>query len=228
MGNLEDIMKIYKLIFCIVGFITSSFSDRNLTEQLFLNAGLVNIHNYDRSIKVDLVNSHKKKNFFNKNFYQGLQKAYLQKSVAQKLAKAQKILKTKHPQYSLLIMDAARPNSVSFKMYEQMKGTKFEKFVANPYKGSLHNYGVAVDLTIVDSKGNQLDMGFTPFYKSKVAIVFSYIFTGRKKLTKVQKENRLLLKNIMKQAGFIPLGFEWWHFDGFTKSYTKKHFKMIK
>ena len=85
---------------------------------------------------------------------------YLRKEIAIKLSKAQKILKTKHPGYSLLILDAARPRSVSRLMYEKMKGTKFEKHVANPNKGSMHNYGVAVDISIVDENGEELTWGF--------------------------------------------------------------------
>gem|GEM_PF-6487324 len=55
-------------------------------------------------------------------------------------------------------------------MYDKMKGTKFEKFVDNPKKGSMHNFGVAFDFTIVDGNGKKIDMGFTPFYKSNLSI----------------------------------------------------------
>ena len=66
--------------------------------------------------------------YFRKNYYYGLSKAYLRKEIAIKLSKAQKILKTRHPDYSLLILDAARPRSVTRLMYDKMKGTKFEKY----------------------------------------------------------------------------------------------------
>ncbi|MGA1867578.1 MAG: hypothetical protein ACMUJM_03425 [bacterium] len=48
-------------------------------------------------------------------------------------------------------------------MYDKMKGTKFEKYVANPKMGSMHNYGIAVDVPIVNRNGKEIDMGFTPF-----------------------------------------------------------------
>ena len=97
-------------------------------------------------------------------------KAYLQKEVAVKLSKAQAILRSRKTACSLLIVDAARPRSISRWMYEKMKGTKFEKYVANPEKGSLHNYGIAVGITIVDAKGAELDMGFTPSRKSTLEL----------------------------------------------------------
>jgi D-alanyl-D-alanine dipeptidase len=122
----------------------------NLIEQKFINAGLVDIASLDKSIQVNLVNSDSRKNFFRENYYQGLQRAYLRKIVALKLSKAQKLLKNKYPLYSLQILDAARPRSVSKAMYKKMKGTKFEKYVANPAKGSMHNYGIAADITNKD------------------------------------------------------------------------------
>ncbi len=194
-----------------------------------MKAGLVDVQRIDPTIQVDLVNSDPNKNYFRKNFYDGLKTAYLRKEVALKLSKAQKILKAKHDGYALLILDAARPRSVSQKMYDQMKGTKYEKFVANPAKGSMHNYGIAVDITIVDAAGDELDMGFSPFRKSTLALYWQY---ARKKmggrLTDQQKKNRKLLADTMTAAGFIPLSFEWWHFNGLPKAEARKRFRIIE
>lgn len=129
----------------------------------------------------------------------------MRKEVAIKLSTAQKTLKAKHSKYSLLILDAVRPRSVSKKMYEKMKGTKFEKYVANPKKGSMHNYGIAVDITIVDENGNEFDMGFSPFRKSKLELYwqFAKLKMGFK-LNKEHSKNRKLLSDTMKKAGFLP------------------------
>ena len=142
----------------------------NDVQRKFIRAGLVDVNTVDETIQVDLVNSDPKKNFFRENFYHGLDKAYLRKKVARKLAGAQALLKSKHPNLSLEILDAARPRSVSRKMYEKMKGTPYERYVAHPDKGSMHNYGIAVDITIVDARGRELDMGFSPFRKSTPAL----------------------------------------------------------
>ena len=163
------------LIVAFFGIITSGDCNANETEMKLIDAGLVNVNEVDETINVDLVNSDPDKNFFRENYNNGLNKAYLRKEVAIKLSLAQKYLKSEFPEYSILIMDAARPRSVSKRMYDKMKGTKFEKYVANPNKGSMHNYGIAVDVTIVDVNGDEIDMGFTPFFKSNLAIYWGYL-----------------------------------------------------
>jgi D-alanyl-D-alanine dipeptidase len=201
----------------------------NEIENKFIKAGLIDIHTIDSSIQVDLVNSAPKKNYFRENYYNGLSKAYLRKEIAIKLSKAQKILKTRQPGYSLLILDAARPRSVSRLMYEKMKGTKFEKYVANPNRGSMHNYGIAVDISIVDENGEELDMGFSPFRKSTLELYWQ--FAKMKigfKLSKEQTENRKLLSDTMKKADFLPLSFEWWHFNGMPKDQARRKYEIIE
>ena len=201
----------------------------NEIEEKFINAGLVDISTVASTVGVSLVNSDPKKNFFRENYYDGLDKAYLQREVALKLAEAQKILKSKHPALSLQILDAARPRSISQAMYDKMKNTLFESYVANPKSGSMHNYGIAVDITIVDENRDELDMGITPFNKNTVQIYWEY---AKKKLgrqlTTEQEKNRKLLSDTMKEAGFFPLSFEWWHFNGMEKEKARKAFKIIE
>lgn len=218
-------------LFIIVPFFLTvgNTAQVNEIEKRFVDAGLVDISTIDNTIQVDLVNSDPKKNYFRENYYDGLDKAYLRKEVAIKLSNAQKILKTNHPKYSLLVLDAARPRSVSKKMYEKMKGTKFEEYVANPQKGSMHNYGIAVDITIVDENRKEIDMGFSPFRKSKLELYwqFAKLKMGFK-LNKEQAENRKILSDTMKRAGFLPLRLEWWHFNGMPKDKTRKTYQIIE
>jgi len=225
-------MKISKLYIIIISaffiFFTNANGRANEIEKKFEAAGLINVHAIDKSIKVDLVNSDPDKNYFRENFYNGLNKAYLRKEVAKKLSLAQKHLKSQFPDYSILIMDAARPRSVSQLMYDKMKGTKFEKFVANPKKGSMHNYGIAVDVTILDGNEKEIDMGFTPFYKSNLSIYWGYAKLKMFNLSETQKQNRKLLSNVMKRAGFIPLSHEWWHFNGMPKDEARNKYQIIE
>jgi D-alanyl-D-alanine dipeptidase len=201
----------------------------NEIENKFIKAGLVDIKTIDGSIQVDLVNSDPKKNYFCENYYNGLNKAYLRNETAIKLSNAQRILKANYPKFSLLILDAARPRSVSKMMYEKMKGTRFEKYVANPKKGSMHNYGIAVDITIVDVKNRELDMGFSPFRKSTLELYWQFAKMKMGfKLNKDQTENRKLLSDSMKKAGFIPLSYEWWHFNGMPKDQARRKYKIIE
>jgi len=80
-------------------------------------------------------------------------------------------------------------------------------YVANPSKGSIHNRGGAVDITLVDQSGNELDMG-TGFdhFGPEAAI-------GYEKLPEKVKSNRKLLQDIMGRHGFSVLRSEWWHFN---------------
>lgn len=200
----------------------------NDVERSFQQAGLISIDKIDSTIDVRLVNSNKSANIFRKDFYSGLEKAYLRKEVALKLKKAQVLLKKKYPDYSLCILDAARPHWVSKAMYEQLKDTEFKKFVANPKRGSMHNYGIAVDVTIIHDD-TLLDMGPTPFFKSRSEIKGMYKRQQKgEKPTKEQLKNRKLLSSIMLRAGFYPLSFEWWHFNGLKKEVARKRYKMIK
>jgi D-alanyl-D-alanine dipeptidase len=217
------------LVLVAISFSSKAICEPNEIEQRFINAGLVDVNSIDNSIQIDLVNSDPSKNYFRENFYDGLNRAYLQKEVALKLAKAQQILKARFPDYSLLIMDSARPRSVSVLMYEKMKGTKYEKYVANPKKGSMHNYGIAVDITIVNKDGEKLDMGFTPFYKSEASIYWQFIkMKLSSKISPEQSKNRKLLSDVMIGAGFKPLNFEWWHFNGMPKQDARKKYKIIE
>ena len=222
-------MKTYCIFFILfIVLITVSNSHANEIEKKFVKARLIDIHEVDKTIKVDLVNSDPDNNFFRENYYNGLNKAYLRREVAEKLSSAQKYLKSQSPRYSILIMDAARPRSVSQLMYDKMKGTKFEKFVANPNKGSMHNYGIAVDVTIVDGNDEEIDMGFTPFYKSNLSIYWGYAKLKMFDLSEAQKKNRKLLLTIMKQAGFLPLSYEWWRFNGIPKDEARKKYRIIE
>ncbi len=221
--KLHTVFQIFLLLLLSVSALANEIENR------FLKAGLVDITTIDPTIRVDLVNADAEKNFFQEDFYNGLQKAYLQKEIALKLSKAQKILQKQYPDYSLQILDAARPRSISLKMYNKMKGTRFEKYVANPQNGSMHNYGIAVDITIVDNNQRELDMGPTPFRKKRTQIYWNY-FTKKlgKKLTSKQRKNRKLLSNVMQKAGFYPLSFEWWHFNGIKKEQARKRYNIIE
>jgi len=220
---------IIRIFLSIIWLSMSTALLANGIEEKFLQAGLVDVNSIDKSIKVDLVNSDQDKNFFEEDFYGGLNKAYLRTAVVVKLSKAQDILKKDQPTYSLQVLDAARPRSVSRAMYEKMKGTRFERYVANPDKGSMHNYGIAVDITIVDGSGDKLDMGPSPFYSSHAAIYLQYFL---KKIgfgiSAEQQQNRDLLKRVMLKAGFYPLSHEWWHFNGMKKADARRTYSIIE
>lgn len=106
--------------------------------------------------------------------------------------------------YGLKIFDAYRPYSVTVSFWELVKD---ERYVANPSKGSGHNRGLAVDLTIIDLKtGKELDMG-TGF--DNFTDTAHHEFT---QLPQAVLANRELLKTMMQKHGFALLETEWWHY----------------
>jgi D-alanyl-D-alanine dipeptidase len=81
------------------------------------------------------------------------------------------------------------------------------EYVADPAKGSIHNRGGAVDITLVDASGKELDMGTTfDFFGPEASHYYE-------KLTDEVKQNRFLLKKIMKKSNFISFDSEWWHYN---------------
>ena len=190
-------------------------------------AGLVSITSIDTNIVVELKYS-TTDNFTGQNLYGDFQEAYLQPEVAKMLGVAQKQLKDIHSKWNLIVYDAARPRSVQQKMWDVVKNTNWKNYVASPASISMHSYGVAVDLSIVDEYGKPIDMG-TPFddFSEKSEPRHENKFLQEKQLTQEQINNRLLLRNIMKNAGFRPINNEWWHFDAMTREQAKAKYTPI-
>lgn len=202
--------------------------DESSLEKNLIDMGLIDIQSLDATIKID-VKYTTTDNFMKADAYGDLNKIFLQKEVAEMLAKAHIALKKEHPNYHFIVFDGARPFRVQQKMWEIVKGTDMAHYVARPdAKGSMHNYGCAVDLSIIDENGKELDMG-TPFdYLGALAQTTTeaaYIKQG--KLTKAQVENRLILRRAMESVGFSVLNREWWHFNAFADGVVLKKYKKI-
>jgi D-alanyl-D-alanine dipeptidase len=191
-------------------------------------AGLVDIQRLDRSLRVELKYS-TTDNFMHADVYGDLDTCYLQREVAEMLVKAQTLLKMRHPGFSLKVFDGARPRRVQVIMWNIVKGTDQQKYVTSPANGSIHNYGSAVDLTITDAHGDDLDMG-TPYdFLGELAQPrYEERFLAAGKLTKAQVERRILLRNTMISAGFTAISNEWWHFDAFSRSEAKQRYEILE
>jgi D-alanyl-D-alanine dipeptidase len=219
---------------CILLFIILSFVEQPppviSKPQMCLDMekmGLIDVRTLDPTIRVVLPYA-SNNNFTGQVLYESSQYAYLQPEVAAMLAKASQLLKEKYPQYRLLVLDAARPLSVQRKMWNIVKGTPKNIYVANPAKTGLHNYGAAVDITITNDLGIALDMG-TPFdfFGIEAQTNKEQQMLKQGKLTQKQLNNRLLLRNVMNQAGFITYQREWWHFNACSLSEAKSKYKVI-
>ena len=146
---------------------------------------------------------------------------------AAKFQKACEILMKEKPGWKFVVFDAFRPISLQKKLYQQVKGTAKAHYVAYPSYG-IHCYGFAIDLSLLDDKGKVLDMGTDfddfselaePRYEAKS------LHSGE--LTKEQYANRLLLRSIMKRAGFHQLQREWWHYEALPENIVRQRYKQL-
>ncbi len=140
-------------------------------------------------------------NFMKKAVYPSA-RCLLQQPVAERLSRVQARLEQEG--LGLKIFDAYRPLSAQWELWKAMPNPTF---VADPRKGSKHNRGAAVDLTLIDSLGNELEMPtqydeFVKAARSDYHDLPAHIL-----------KNRAKLHNAMKAEGFIPNPSEWWHFD---------------
>jgi D-alanyl-D-alanine dipeptidase len=106
--------------------------------------------------------------------------------------------------FKIKIFDCYRPLDIQKKMWAIVSNPKY---VANPSKGSIHNRGGAVDITLVDVKGKELDMG-TAFDYFGVEASHNY-----PNFSKEIKSNRKLLKKNMEKECFNSFDSEWWHYN---------------
>jgi D-alanyl-D-alanine dipeptidase len=168
-------------------------------------------------------------NFLGRNVYGSLTRCYLVREAALKLADAQKRLTALKPGWRLKIFDGARPRRIQAAMWETVKATPQQPYVANPETGSMHNHGAAVDLSLVDDTGREADMG-TPFdfFGDLAQPRWEEKFLEQGRLTAAQVANRRLLRTVMSDAGFLPISGEWWHFDAFPKDEVRRRFKIIE
>ena len=170
-------------------------------------------------------------NFMQKPLYNTkLTKAWLHPLAARMLIRAQDYLQKERPDLSLLIYDAARPMEVQKTMWEWAKRTKNEQYVADPSKGGgLHNYGMAVDVTLVNDKGEWLSMG-TPFdFFGPASHTDKEDDLLKKRLiTPSEYNNRKLLRRIMEQAGFTSVSSEWWHFNACSREEAVRKYSIIE
>ena len=202
-------------------------------EQKMIDQGLVDIQKLDANIQVELKYS-TTDNFVGKDVYGDLNRAYLQPEMAKRLVKANALLRKDHADYKLLVYDAARPNSVQYALWDALDNLKIpaknkKMYVADPKIGSNHNFGCAVDLTVVDEKGKPLDMGTKYDFFGPLAYPRSEQEMLKKgKLTTQQIHNRQILRKVMNQAGFVTNTTEWWHFDGMSKAQARAKYGMIK
>lgn len=161
----------------------------------------------DETIVLDLKYA-TKDNFVKEKLYD-CPRCFLRPEVAKAVVAAHKELKKKG-YGGLKLFDCYRPRPIQRKLWKILPD---DRYVANPDKGSMHNRGSAVDLTIVDKKGKALDMG-TEFDYFGPEGYHSYT-----KLPKNVLANRKLLREVLAKHGLYHIKTEWWHYSYRAKQY---------
>jgi D-alanyl-D-alanine dipeptidase len=162
------------------------------------------------------------------NLYCDVQRAFLHKDAYVKLKKAVAIMEKEMPGSKFVIFDASRPIYAQAALKKTVMGTPYSNYVSSAVRGGLHNYGLALDMSITDSTGALLDMGtdFDSFERCAGAVgEADALKSGR--LTQEQVDNRNKLRRIMKKAGWVMLKSEWWHFNAYTRDYTQEHYPLF-
>ncbi len=201
----------------------------NGLEKKFAEYGLVDVGRLDPFIAVDMKYS-TTDNFVGHNMYGDLRTAWLVPEMAERVVAVQGRLRARRPGFSLVIFDAARPISVQRRMFAIVAGTDKAIYVANPDKrgGGYHNYGLAVDLSILDDKRELLDMGsgfdwFGP--ESHVGDEERLLAAGR--ISRRAYDNRILLYGLMAAEGMTPHAKEWWHYQHIHNQELKRTYRLL-
>lgn len=194
----------------------------------FTEYGLVDINRLDPTIKVNL-NYASNTNFLNRNVYGNLKSAYLEYELAKRVVLVQKEITKYNDNLSLLILDAARPISIQQKMYKIVEGTPQSIYVADPkLNGGFHNYGMAVDLTIIDKTLGNLDMGSDfDFFGEESHVGVEIELFKQNKISLQAVKNRYLLYSFMLGQNLFPHPNEWWHYQYHTEESDKLKYRLL-
>lgn len=192
----KDIVRILQKI--------NELSDYKLAEETIREQGkarLVKLQEYIPNLVIDLryASSH---NIVGKPLYEPEYEALLRLETAQKLKRASDLFNEQG--LRLKLWDGYRPASVQLQLWENAED---KTYFAHPAKGSKHTRGCAVDVTLTDWEGNELDMP-SDFDDMTEKATRSY-----RQATPAQKQNAQLLERVMQEAGFRSIQLEWWHFE---------------
>lgn len=192
--------------------------------------GLLNVADEIQGVEVHMVYA-TTYNFMGRVLYNGLDEAYLVPEAMEKLKKANEYLRKRRMDLHLVVYDAARPRSIQEQMWKVVEGTDMQDFVANPYKsgGGAHNYGIAVDVTLVDCAGHPIPMGSEYDYfgdRSRVDMEEELYETGE--ITYRELQNRRLLREVMTSAGWLVEPSEWWHFNAMPLNEAAERLTVIQ
>jgi len=168
-------------------------------------------------------------NFLGHDLYGPYDCAWLHVNAAAALERVVAWLASERPGARVLVLDALRPQRVQQELWDALTGTDLQLYLADPARGSIHSYGMALDVTILGEDGVELDMGtgFDDMTElSHPALEEGFLARGD--LTPEQVSNRRLLRTAMVQSGFVGINTEWWHFDCGDRDVVRATFQRVR
>ena len=194
--------------FLLLVFFSATTLLQAQNENAIADTTFVNLKDYSADFVYDMKYA-TTDNFLNAKVYDCAE-CFLRLKTVKALIKANKEFIRKG--YRIQLFDCYRPLDIQKRMWQIVSNPEY---VADPAKGSIHNRGGAVDITLVDSKGVALDMG-TPFDFFGAEAGHNY-----QNLSNEVKQNRVFLKQIMQENGFVSFDSEWWHYNLLNASKDK-------
>ena len=167
-------------------------------------------------------------NFAGRDLYSPFDCAWLHRDAAAALEQAVAWLAVERPGCTVLVLDALRPQRVQQALWDALDGSGLQDYLAEPARGSIHSFGMALDITVLDEHGVELDMG-TGFddLTERSQPRFETAMLAQQQLTGQHIANRQLLRAMMAQAGFVGIQSEWWHYDCGDRDLVRATFQRV-
>ena len=168
------------------------------------------------------------RNFVGRDLYGALDCAWLHEDAAAGVERAVAHLAALAPGVRLLVLDALRPHRVQIELWSHLEGTDLRQYVADPALGSIHSFGMALDATLVDAEGRELDMGsgFDEMRElSHPRLEAHHLASGA--LAATAHRHRALLRAALAAGGFRGIDNEWWHFDLGERAHVRATFTRV-
>jgi len=169
------------------------------------------------------------RNFVGRDLYGTLDCAWLHQLAADGLERTAACLAAEAPGHRVLVLDALRPHRVQVLLWDFLDGTGLQQYVADPARGSIHSFGMALDVTLLGPDGNELDMGSGFDEMTEVShprLESAHLASGV--LTPTHLRHRELLRRVMAAGGFNGIEMEWWHFDMLDRQHVRQHFIRVE
>lgn len=162
-------------------------------------------------------------NFAGRSLYGSLDCAWLRREAAAGLQAAAQWLHARRPGWTILVLDALRPQRVQEAIWKDVEGTPMQHYFAHPGRGSIHSFGMAVDATLLGPDGREADMGSGFDEMSERSHPeFHARLLAEGHLSAAHLDERRWLADAMAAGGFAGIATEWWHFDHGDRQHVRR------